>query len=224
MSDGLTRHVRDLLRGRRPRRFRPTEAEAEELRAAIELRAARPGADAPREEFVTQLHRKLAHAARGEEAPAPRSPVRRALLAGGALAVGGAAVGAVADHTLSGGVASAPPDGDLTPLHGVWHPVVAADALPEGGVQAFEAGGMPGFLTRRDGRFQAVSGICTHQGCELYHQGDGLRCPCHESLFALDGRVLRQHFKRPLAPLPRLAVRRNAGNVEVYVPNPPGRA
>nr|MDQ2708810.1 hypothetical protein [Actinomycetota bacterium] len=56
----VRRFVADLLRGRRPVRFRVEEHEAAELRAAIALRAARPGAGTPREEFVTDLHRRLA--------------------------------------------------------------------------------------------------------------------------------------------------------------------
>lgn len=57
---GVRRFVADLLRGRRPRRFRVEADEVDELRAAITLRAARPGSSAPREEFVTDLHRRLA--------------------------------------------------------------------------------------------------------------------------------------------------------------------
>jgi cytochrome b6-f complex iron-sulfur subunit len=55
----LRRHLDDLAAGRRPRPFRATAADAEELRAAIELRAARPGAAEPREGFVEELHRRL---------------------------------------------------------------------------------------------------------------------------------------------------------------------
>ncbi|ETB25581.1 hypothetical protein O977_25105, partial [Mycobacterium avium subsp. paratuberculosis 10-5975] len=60
---GLRRYVDDLLRGRRPRPFLPDDFEAAQLRTAIELRAARPDsevADAPRPEFLADLHRRLA--------------------------------------------------------------------------------------------------------------------------------------------------------------------
>uniref|UniRef100_UPI001F5EDB03 hypothetical protein n=1 Tax=Actinomadura roseirufa TaxID=2094049 RepID=UPI001F5EDB03 len=57
---GLRRYVETLLSGGRPRPFQAGEADADALRVAIELRAARPGSDAPREEFVTALHRRLA--------------------------------------------------------------------------------------------------------------------------------------------------------------------
>ncbi|MBL8927304.1 MAG: Rieske 2Fe-2S domain-containing protein [Pseudonocardia sp.] len=57
---GLRRHLDDLVAGRRPRPFRASEADADELRVALELRATRPDADAPREGFVAELHRRLA--------------------------------------------------------------------------------------------------------------------------------------------------------------------
>lgn len=44
---GLRRYVDDLLRGRRPRSFRPDDFEAAQIRTAIELRASRPGDDNP---------------------------------------------------------------------------------------------------------------------------------------------------------------------------------
>ena len=53
----VRRFVEDLLRGRRTRAFRPDDEDAEQMRAAITLRAARPGGGAPSEEFVADLHR-----------------------------------------------------------------------------------------------------------------------------------------------------------------------
>src|SRR2546423_15702136 len=68
----LRRYVEDLLRGRRPRPFPADDDEAADVRAAIALRAARPGSGAPSEEFVTGLHRRLAAeiASTGEAASA----------------------------------------------------------------------------------------------------------------------------------------------------------
>ena len=58
---GLRRYVDDLLRGRRPKAFAPDDFEAAQIRTAIELRAARQGDDdAPRQEFLTDLPRRLA--------------------------------------------------------------------------------------------------------------------------------------------------------------------
>ena len=61
MSDRtIRRFVECLLRGQRTEHARPDDFEAEQMKTAIELRAARLGSDAPREEFVTDLHRRLA--------------------------------------------------------------------------------------------------------------------------------------------------------------------
>ncbi len=57
---GLHRYVDDLLDGRRPRPFDADRFEAAQLRTAIELRAAWTGGDAPRDGFLTDLHRRLA--------------------------------------------------------------------------------------------------------------------------------------------------------------------
>lgn len=210
---GLRRHVEDLLKGRRPRSFPVDDADADALRAAIELRAARPGSDAPREEFIADLHRRLAEP---ETARAPM-PVGRRLVLGGAVAATGAVAGAGIDRALTGGP-TPPGGGTLKPDHGIWHPVASTADLPEGTVRSFEAGSVTGFVTRRDGRLRAVSGICTHQGCRLNLEGGTrLRCPCHQALFALDGAVLHHRLPIRLQALPRLAVREASGVVEVYV-------
>ncbi|WP_231336529.1 Rieske (2Fe-2S) protein [Actinomadura graeca] len=211
---GLSRFVEALLSGRRPRPFPADDADAEALRVAIELRAARPGSNAPREEFITGLQRRLAR----DQGEPPRAPVRRFLLAGGAVGAAGAAAGVIAEHARIG-ARPGPGGGPLTPDLGVWHPVAAAAALPEGAVHGFAAGGVDGFVTRSGGRLRAVSGVCTHQGCRLtVHAGTRLRCPCHGALFALDGAVLQHRLKAPIPALPRLAVRQVNGMVEVYLP------
>jgi cytochrome b6-f complex iron-sulfur subunit len=213
---GPRRYVESLLRGRRPRRFSVDDADAETLRAAIELRAARPGSGTPNEEFVAGLYRRLDQERREE---AERKPVatRRQLVLGGALAATGVAAGVVIDKSLAGPGAPAG-GGTLTPDAGVWHPVVAAADLTEGAVRAFETGSVNGFVYRSGGRLRAISGTCTHQGCRLgLEAGTRLRCPCHRALFALDGRVLHHRFPGPLRALPRMAVRQAGGVVQVYV-------
>ena len=55
----LRRYIDDLLRGRRPRSFRPDDFEAAQIRTAIDMQAARPGADAPRPEFLADLQKRL---------------------------------------------------------------------------------------------------------------------------------------------------------------------
>jgi cytochrome b6-f complex iron-sulfur subunit len=210
---GIRRYVENLLKGRRPRPFAMDDADADALRVAIELRAARPGSDAPREEFVTDLHRRLAQT----ETERPPMPLRRGLLLGGGTLVAGAAAGATVESALT-------PDttpqggGVVTPDNGRWHPVVNTADLPEGGTRPFDAGGISGFVTREGGRLRAVSGVCTHQGCRLnLEAGTRLRCPCHQALFALDGTVLHHRYPRPLPALPRLAVRETNGVIQVFV-------
>jgi cytochrome b6-f complex iron-sulfur subunit len=211
---GLRRYVEDLLKGRRPRPFPVDEADADVLRAAVELRAARPGSDAPREEFVADLHRRLAQPEKTRPAP---MPVRRRLVLGGALAGAGAVAGVSIDHALTRGPAPAG-DGTLKPFNGRWHPVAATADLPDGAVHSFDTGSVTGFVTRAGGRLRAVSGVCTHQGCRLHVEGGArLRCPCHQALFALDGAVLYHRLPAPIPTLPRLAVREASGVVEVYV-------
>ncbi len=39
---------------------------------------------------------------------------------------------------------------------------------------------------------------CTHQGCALRLDGQGFSCPCHGSMFALDGNVERGPAQDPL--------------------------
>jgi len=70
---GLRRFVEDLLGHRRPRSYDADPEDAGTLRAAITLRAARPGADQPSEEFVERLHQRLLEAHRADAA-APGTP------------------------------------------------------------------------------------------------------------------------------------------------------
>jgi len=46
-------------------------------------------------------------------------------------------------------------------------------------------------LFRDEEGVYAVSLICTHLGCIVKPGGEGFECPCHGSLFAADGSVLR---------------------------------
>lgn len=64
--------------------------------------------------------------------------------------------------------------------------------------------GEPGlFFVTAQGKRGAVSAKCTHAGCIVeWNAPDNskipLRCPCHESHFALDGQVLSGPAKTPL--------------------------
>jgi cytochrome b6-f complex iron-sulfur subunit len=216
---GINHYIEDLVRSRRPRRFRASEGDAAMARAAITLRAGREGSGEPAEEFVTALHKKLA----AELDPPPAHPA-----AGGRrtfLRVAAGAVGAGIDHVLisssaSGAVPAAA--GTLAPSHGTWLTVADSADLPDGAVRQFTVSALTGFIERVDGQVRAVSGICTHQGCRLALAARPARlvCPCHGATFALDGAVLSHKFPIPLAKLPQIEVREADGIVQVYAPLP----
>jgi Rieske Fe-S protein len=59
-----------------------------------------------------------------------------------------------------------------------------------------------------DATFLGLSRICTHQGCDTEVVNNRLECPCHGSIFAADGSVIRgpSIASPPIAPLSKLAV------------------
>ena len=192
------------------------DAEAEALRAAIELRGSQPAADLPRAEFVEQLHRQLADD--GEASSAPRVGRRAMLATAGAVAAG--VVGAVADRTLlQPGSHQTPTAEPLRPTDGTWMPVATTDEVAATTVR-FTTAGMIGYVSEKNGALVAVSGTCTHQGCVLrLNQAEGrLDCPCHTTAFAPDGRLLFHQLESAPGPLPHLEVRRRDGQVEVLLP------
>jgi nitrite reductase/ring-hydroxylating ferredoxin subunit len=221
----IARYIDDLVRSRRPRRFAADEKDRGLVETAITLRAARPGSGAPRDEFVLELHKQLA----AELDPLPprrvtgaphhlnrRRAFLRATVVGGTLAGAGAA-GAAIDHALT--MRAAAPAPTLSPDHGAWLTVATSGDLAEGAVRAFTAGAVTGFVRRAGSRLQAVSGVCTHQGCrlDLATGAKRLVCPCHGAMFSLDGAVLTHRLPLPLTALPRLPVREADGEVQVYV-------
>lgn len=223
----VRRFVDDLLRERPARGFHPDDTDAAELRAAIELRAARPGAGEVREEFRADLHRRLAAQMRGDvgadATPIP-SGTRRQVVVGGSIAAAAAALAVVVDRALPrGGVTASDQAAMLVPSDGSWRAVAAVGEVPEGAVRPFDLGSVTGFVHRVDGRLRAVSGICTHQGCRLWFDAptDELRCPCHATAFAVSGQVLNHQLPVAPAPLPGIEVREHDGAVEVFVPTEP---
>ncbi len=226
---GLRRYVDDLLRGRRPKPFAPDDFEAAQIRTAIELRAARQGSDvvdAPREEFLSDLHRRLAEQMSGtppEAAPTPNTTRRQVLV--GTSAAAAAAVAAVSiDRAVMGSPAEAPAvAGHLTPNDGSWQRVAASSDVPDGIMHPFDLGSINGFVRRVDGKPEAISGVCTHQGCRLWFDApdDRLRCPCHSTSFSPTGQVLTHQLPIAPKPLPTLMVREVDGIIEVFAPARP---
>jgi Rieske Fe-S protein len=226
---GLRRYVDDVLRGRRPKPFAPDDFEAAQIRTAIELRAARQGpdaGDAPSQEFLTDLHRRLAEQMTGtppEAAPKPNTTRRQVIVGTSAAAVAAAAAVSI-DRAVIGvpteGPASEVAAGQLTPNDGSWQPVAASSDVPDGVMHPFDLGSVSGFVRRVDGKAQAVSGVCTHQGCRLWFDApaDTLRCPCHTTSFSPTGQVRTHQLPIAPKPLPALIVREVNGVIEVFAP------
>lgn len=226
---GMRRYVDDLLRGRRPKPFAPDDFEAAQIRTAIELRAARSGPDAeasPHPEFLDDLHRRLAEQLGGPPArPAPMPNTTRRQIIVGTSAAAAAAVTAISiDRAVTGSVTDGPAvAGELKPNHGSWQRVAASSDVPDGRMHAFDLGSVSGFVRRVDGQVQAVSGVCTHQGCRLWFDApdDRLRCPCHSTSFSPAGEVLTHQLPISPKPLPKLMVREADGVIEVFAPPHP---
>ncbi|WP_078312166.1 MULTISPECIES: Rieske (2Fe-2S) protein [unclassified Mycobacterium] len=226
---GLRRYVDDLLRGRRPKPFRPDDFEAAQIRTAIELRASQPGDDTPSQEFLANLQGRLAE--QMGDAPAPsgqprwQAPTRRSLLVGTSAAATAAAVAVTADRLITQKPQTDPQQdsGEIVPNTGSWQRVAASSAVPDGGVHPFDLGFVNGFVRRVGGRVEAVSGVCTHQGCKLWFDGahDRLQCPCHTTSFTTDGRVITHQLPIAPKPLPTLEVREADGHIEVFAPDRP---
>jgi cytochrome b6-f complex iron-sulfur subunit len=224
----LRRYIDDLLRGRRPKPFRPDDFEAAQIRTAIDLQAARLGSDAPRQEFLTDLHRRLAEQQEGTGQPVSKPTATRRNVIVGTSAAAAAAVAAVSiDRALidGGQVADGGNSGsrELTPTTGRWMRVAASADVPDGVMRPFDVGSVIGFVRRVDGKAEAVSGVCTHQGCRLWFDApdDRLRCPCHSTSFSPAGQVLTHQLPIAPKPLPTLMVREQGGAIEVFVPPQP---
>ena len=229
----LRRYIDDLLRGRRPKPFHPDDFEAAQIRTAIDLRAARLGGDAPSEEFLADLRTRLAAQMNmnNEAVVPPRmSATRRQVMIVGTSAAAVAAVGAVsADRLLfrahAGGAPTTAEGRELVPNKGSWQVVAASADVRDGDMHPFEVGSLIGFVRRVDGRAEAISGVCTHQGCRLWFDkpDDSLRCPCHTTSFTPTGQVLTHQLPIAPKPLPSLQVREVDGSIEVFAPAPPSR-
>ena len=228
MSDRTVRRfVEGLLRGQPTERARPDDFEAQQIKTAIELRASRLGSDAPSEEFVANLHRRLAAEMSEEQAPVshPRwAPRRRQVVISGSVAAASAAAGLVLGRNLLAPTvtqqATPPIQGQLAPNAGTWQAVGASVDLPQGGALAFDLGSVNGFVHRSDAKLEAVSGVCTHQGCKLWLDApeSRLRCPCHSTSFSLEGTTVTHQLPIPPPPLPKFRVREINGAIEVFAP------
>jgi Rieske Fe-S protein len=230
-------YIDDLLADRRPKPFEPDDFEAAQIRTAIDLQAARPGADQPRPEFLDSLKERIAAQMSEEDDDSastgkytgpnrPRnSPTRRQVIVGTTAAATAAVAAVTVDrmlrdtsHTTKDQQASS--NSELVPNDGQWRLVAHSAELPEGAVRAFDLGVVNGFVRRVDGQVQAVSGVCTHQGCRLWldQAAAQLRCPCHVTSFSPAGQVLTHQLPIAPKPLPHFEVREHVGVIEVLAP------
>jgi hypothetical protein len=97
-SRRLSTFIDALAAGRRPKRFRADPEDAEVLRAAIALRAARPGEAAPSESFVSGLYQQVSDQLNPQPVPATQAARPRrartalATVAAAAVLIAGTAV------------------------------------------------------------------------------------------------------------------------------------
>lgn len=217
--------VEALVRDRRPKAFRADAEDQDAMRASVALRAARVEASTPSARFVDELHDQLRQQLEDDRPAAiSRRVWQRRWVLEGAIAASAAAVAVTVDRTAfpsSGGQPrSAQPQ--LTPDKGTWHTVGEHSALVGETVTRFSTPGAVGFVATDHGVLEAVSGVCSHQGCllEFNEAARRLDCPCHRAAFSLTGKVLFSQLPTPPPPLPRLALRERSGQVQVYVPPP----
>ena len=89
------------------------------------------------------------------------------------------------------------------------------ESLENGSALPFEfPGQVAGLLFRtKSGELGAVNAVCTHAGCTVNWSGQdpakAFGCPCHGSIFTIDGRVARGPAQKPLA---RYAVKLQSGD------------
>ncbi|MFC0546122.1 Rieske (2Fe-2S) protein [Kutzneria chonburiensis] len=221
MKRDARRFVDDLLGQRRPRPFQADEEDEAVVRTAVELAAARPGADEPSPEFVSQLRDRVT----GDSQPRAHTSRRRRVLQVAAAAAGAFTVGIVADRAVASGGDTTPvvaaPETEIMPTHGTWATVAASTDLVEGAVREFDLGAVVGVVQRTSGRLRAVSSVCTHMACRLglNDKRDTLVCPCHGATFSVAGQPVRNlRSADPLPALPRLAVREFEGSIQIYCP------
>ncbi len=215
----LDKHVEDLLQDRKPERTPLPDADALRARQiAAMLKAAKPAAGLPSREF---LERMQAEIPKWVEESSPLLLPKARLSRRDMLMTGAVGLAAGVAVTLGVGKLVQPEDRTSkwqTPLvtNGVWTPVKAVTDLPENTPIAFRSGAIEGFLIRQGQTVRGLSAICTHMGCILNYSKfrDQFECPCHGATFGTDGKP--GQYREPLAPLPSIQVRINAGQVEVF--------
>jgi Rieske Fe-S protein len=138
---------------------------------------------------------------------------RSALTAAGVLVVGGVAGYAAGRSTDAADPPGASGGGDSygQAPGGAGQALAKLSDIPDGG--GVIIGDPAVVITRTGSDVRAFSSVCTHQGCQVNHVGDGkIDCPCHGSSFdAATGKVVAGP-----APTPLPAVQVTVRNGEVF--------
>ena len=133
---------------------------------------------------------------RTTDGPAASGPTRREVLGSAGLL---AWVGVLA---ACGVGSSGSGNGRLPGSRGTG-PIAAVSDVPVGGAVGTTLDGQPIVLTQaKAGTIVALSAICTHQGCTVGPLRGELLCPCHGSVFALDGSNISGPAPSPLPTVP----------------------
>jgi len=223
----LRRYIDDMLAGRQPKSFTPDEFEAAQLRTAIDLTAARDDTGEPRPEFVSGLKARLAVEMSSEPGPVDVVPpktgisaTRRQVIVGTTAAATAAVAAVSVDRLVLRPTTDEQQVAEMVPVDGSWQTVASSADVSEGTMHAFDLGSVNGFVRRVNGKVEAVSGVCTHQGCKLWfdQRDDRLRCPCHSTSFSPAGMVVTHALPIAPKPLPHFEVREQNGVVEVLAP------
>jgi len=131
---------------------------------------------------------------------------RRSLLAAGAVGIPGVALVACSQAKApasEGAPGSRSPGGSGSAGAGGGAPLAKLSDIAVGGaISATGPDGADIIITRPTATtVAAYSAICTHQGCTVQPVGKELDCPCHGSVFDLQGAVLNGPARRPLRPV-----------------------
>jgi Rieske Fe-S protein len=97
-------------------------------------------------------------------------------------------------------------------------PLANSSEVPMNSTKSFTAKNRYGysttyFLIRKPDQLLAINATCTHNGCTVKIESEGLLCPCHNALFdPKSGSVLRGPAAHPLEPI---AVRETDGVIYI---------
>ncbi len=223
--DQLDHYVEDLLNDQRPERTPlPDEDALRARQTAAMLRAAKPGAGLPSQEFLHRMQGSIDGWVRERAAstPAPGGFSRRSVILSGLSGIAAGVLAALGINRLNHPAPTARPTPDLVLSEGgwkgSWQSVMALSEVPQATPVRFSSGAIEGFLIRNGDEVRALSAICTHMACVLNWSKLRTRfeCPCHGASFDQGGAQVGHYEGGSLPALPSIKVRVQGGQVQVY--------